>query len=125
MMIQTKDKEVNGYVKNVDNSFSHPGASRTRRFKDWEAAPAPTITARKKRGIHTRIIPHSGYRKSRRTHRAQTRVAKLGRYTSSEDQGATSTNGLSHHDTSTGIIGRDQVTSKSVMHVTPPRDEGT
>ena len=29
MMIPTADKEENGYANNVDNSFSHPGASKT------------------------------------------------------------------------------------------------
>ena len=70
MMILTADKEVNGYANNVDNVFSHPGASRTGRVKDWEATPAPTITATKKQVIQTRILPHSDYRKARRAHRA-------------------------------------------------------
>ena len=63
MMIQMEDKEVNGYVKNVDNIFSHPGASRTGQFKDWEAVPAPTITATRKWIIQTRILPHSDCKK--------------------------------------------------------------
>ena len=94
----------------------HPGASRTGRVKDGEAAPAPTITATKKRGIQTRILPHSDHRKARRTHRAQTRDTNLERDNSSEDQGATSPNGLAHHDTSTGVIGQDQVTSQSALN---------
>ena len=121
MMIPTADREVNGYANNVDNSFSYLGASWSGRVKDWEAAPAPTITATKKRGIQTRILPHRDYRKARQTHRAQTRDTNLGRDASSEDQGATSQNGLAHHDTSTGVIGRDRATSQSDMNVTPPR----
>ena len=120
MTIHTEDKEVNGYANNVDNSFSHPGAKSTGRVKDWEAAPGPTITATRKRGIQTRILPHSDYRKARGMQRAQTRATKLGRGTSSEDQGATSPNVLAHHDMSTGIIGQDRVTSQSAMNVTPP-----
>ena len=102
MMILTVDKEVNGYANNVKNIFFHPGARKTGRVKYWEAAPAPSITATKKQVIITKILPHSDYRKARRTQRAQTRDTKLGRDTSSEEQGATSLNGLSHHDTSTG-----------------------
>ena len=63
-MIQTEDKEVNGCANNVDNSFSHPGASRTGELKDWEAAPAPSITATGKQGIQTRIHPHDDNRKA-------------------------------------------------------------
>ena len=107
--------------KNVDNSFSHPGASRTGRLKSGEAAPAPTIRATRKQRIQTRIHPHDDNRKVRRMHRAQMRGTTLGRYTSSEDQGATSPNGLAHYDTSTGVIDRDRVTSKSDMNVTPQR----
>ena len=121
MMIQTEVKEVNGYANNLHNSFSYPGASRTGRFKDWEAAPAPTIPARRKQVIQTRILPHSDFRNARRTQRAHTRATKLGRDTSSEDQCATSPNGLAHHDMSTGMIGRDRVTSQSTMNVTPLR----
>ena len=121
MMAPTADKEVNGYVNNVENSFSHPGASGTGRVKYWEAALAPTITATRKRVIQTIIVPHSDYRKARQTQRTQTRDTKLGRDTSTEDQGATSPNGLAHNDTSTGVIGRDRVTSQSAMNVTPPR----
>ena len=121
MMIPAEDKEVNGYANNVENIFSHPRASRTGRFKYWEAAPAPTITATRKQKIQTRILPHSDCRKARRTQRAQTRATKLGMNTSSEDQGAASPKGLAHHDTSTGMIGRDRVTSQSAMNVTPPR----
>ena len=65
MMILTADKEVYGYANNVDNIFSHLGASRTGRVKDWEAAPTPTITATRKQGIQTRILPHIDYRKAR------------------------------------------------------------
>ena len=121
MMIPTADKEVNGYANNVDNSFSHPGASRTGRVKAGEAAPASTIRAMRKRGIQTRILPHDDNRKARRMHRAQTRETTLGRYTSSEDQGATSPNGLAHHDMSTGVIDRYRVTSQLNMNVTPHR----
>ena len=121
MMIPTTDKEVNGYVNNVDTTFSHLGASRTGRVKDGEAAPAPTITATKKRGIQTRILPHIVHRKARLKHRAQTRYTKLGKDTSSEDQGATSPNGLAYHYTSACGIGRDWGTSQSDMNVTTPR----
>ena len=121
MMIQTEDKEVNGYANNVDNSFLHPGARRTGRFKDWEAAPAPTITETRKQGIQTIFLPHSNCRKGRQTQRDQKRATKLGRDTSNEDQGETSPNGLANHDTSTGMIDRDRVTSQSTMNVTPPR----
>ena len=124
MVIPTADMEVNGYANNVYTSFSHPGASRMGRVKDGEAAPAPTITATKNQGIQTRILPHSEYRKARRTYRAQTRNTNLGRYTSSKDQGTTSLHGLAHHDTSKGVVGRDRGTSQSDMNVTP-RDEGT
>ena len=120
MLIQTEDKAVNGFTNNVDNSFSHPIASRTGRFKIWEAEPAPTIMATRKRGIQTRIITYSDCRKARRTQKAQRRVTKPGRDTSSEDQGATSQNGLAHHDTTMGMMGQYQVTSKSAMNVTPP-----
>ena len=74
-----------------------------------------------KAGNSTRILPHSDYRKARRANRAHTRDTKLGRDTSSEEQGATSPNGLAHHDTSTDVIGRDWVTSQLAMNVTPPR----
>ena len=121
MMIPTVDKEVNGYATNVDNSLPYLGASRTGRVKAGEAAPASTIKATRKQGIQTRIHPHDDNRKGRQTHRSQTRDTTLGRYTSSEDQGATSPNGLSHHGTSTGVIDRDQVTSQSDMNVTPQR----
>ena len=119
MMIPTVDKEVNDYANNVDNIFSHPVASRTGQVKAGEAAAAPTIRATRKRGIQTIIHPHDDNRKARRTHRAQTRDTTLGRYTSSEDQGATSPNGLAHHDTSTGVNDQDRVTSQSDMNVTP------
>ena len=115
MMIPTADNEVNGYVNNVDNSFSRPGASRTGQVKAGEAAPEPTIRATRKRGIKTRIHPHDDNIKARRTHKAHTRDTTLGRYTSSEDQGATYQNGLAHHDTPTGVIDRDGVTSQSDM----------
>ena len=121
MMIPTADKEVNGYANKVDNSFSHPGASRTGRVKSGEAAPAPTITATRKQGIQTIILPHNNNRKARQRCRAHTRHTTRGRYTSSEDQGATSPNNLAHHDTSTGVIDRDRVTSQSDMNVTPQR----
>ena len=89
------------------------------RFKYWEAEPVPTITATRKRGIQTRILAHSDCRKARRTQRSQTRATQPGRDTSSECQGATSPIGLAHHDTTTGMMVRYRVTSKS--NVAPPR----
>ena len=121
LMIQREDKAVNGCANNVDNSFSHTGARRTGRLKYWEAAPAPMITATRKRGNQTIILPHIKCRKARRTKRAQTRSTKPGSDTSSEEQGTTSPNGLAHHEITTGMIGGDWVTSKSAMNVTPPR----
>ena len=85
MMTPTADKEVNGYVNNVDHRFLHPGASKTGRVKAGESAPAPMITATKKRGSQMRILPHDDNRKARWTHRAQTRDTTLGRDASSED----------------------------------------
>ena len=117
-VIKTEEKAVNGCAKNVDNSFSHPGASRTGRLKDWEAEPAPTITATGKGGIQTRILPHRNCIKARRTQKAQTRATDPGRSTYSGDQGTTSLNGLAHRETKTGMLGRDRVTSKSAMDVT-------
>ena len=119
MVIQTEKKAVNGCANNVDNSFLHPGAIRTGRFKDWEEEPAPMITATGKRGIQTRTIPHHDCRKGRCMQKSQMRGTEPGRDTSSGDQGATSVNGLAHCDMKTGMMGRDRVTSKSSMNVTP------
>ena len=120
MMIQMEDKAVKGCAKNVHNSFLHTGDSRTGRLKDWEADPAPMIMATRKRVIQTIIIPHSECIKARRTQRAQMRATNPGSDTSGDDQGATSPNGLDHHDTKTGMLVGYRVTSKSAMNVTPP-----
>ena len=52
-----------------------------------------------------------------------TRIRHTGSAESSGDQGATSLNGMAHPDgvldTKTGMLGRDHVTSKSAMNVTP------
>ena len=120
-MTLTADNEVNGYANNVDNSSLHLGANRTGQVKAGEAAPAPMIMTMKKRGSQTRLLPHDENRKARRTHRSQTRYTTLGREVYDEDQCTTSPNGLTHHNTSTGVIDRDQVTSQSDMNVTPQR----
>ena len=70
MMTPTVDKEVNGYANNVDNSFLHPGASRTGQVKVGAAALALMIRATRMRGIQMRIHPHNNNRKARRMHRA-------------------------------------------------------
>ena len=173
MMIETEEKAVNGCAKKIDNSFSHPGASRTGRLKGWEAEPAPAITATGKRGIQMIILPPRNCIKARRTRKSQTGALDLGRDTrvlptigiptpplngegtlikspqgtfiasghtvehvdpatrirhtvsvdSGGDQDTTSLNGLAHLDgvldTKTGMLGRDRVTSKPAMNVTP------
>ena len=52
-----------------------------------------------------------------------TRIRHTGSANSSGDQGATYLNGLAHLDgvldTKTGMLGRDRVTSKLAMNVTP------
>ena len=48
-----------------------------------------------------------------------TMIRNTGCADSSGDQGSTYLNGLAHHDTKMGMLGRDWVTSKSAMNVTP------
>ena len=85
-MNPTADNEVNGYTNILDNSSLHPGANRTGQVKAGDVAPAPTIMATKKRGSQTRLLPHDGNIKARRTHRAQTRDMTLGGDIDDEDQ---------------------------------------
>ena len=118
-MTLTADNEVNGYANNVDNSSSHPSANRTGRVKSGEAAPTTMTT--KKWGSQTRLLPHDNNRKARQMHRDQTRDMTLGRDIYDEDQVTSPPNGLTHHDTSTGVIDQDRVTSQSDMNVTPKR----
>ena len=107
----TADNEVNGYAKNVYISSLHPGTNRTGQVKAGKVAPAPTIMGTKKRGSQMRLLPHNDNRKARRTHTSQTRDTMLGRDIYDEDQSTNSPNGLTHHDTSTGVIEQDRVTS--------------
>ena len=102
-MTPTADNEENGYTNNIDNSSLHTGANWAGRAKSGDAAPAPTLMARKKRVSQTILLSQDINKKARQTHISQTRDTLLGRDSSDKYQ--------------------SRVTSKSDMNFTPQKRE--
>ena len=89
-MTPTADTELNVYTNIIDNSPSNPGANRTGRAKDGDAAPMPTASAKKKRESQPRLLSTDTSKKARRTLSAQTGDTLLGsRVTSHSDMKVT------------------------------------